>query len=297
MHGTGKRKGIIMKFMAFGQDGRRGLAVETKDGTFRGAFEGEAGYPGDLKTLLRAGGPALARAGEALAKGEPVDPAAVTFLPPIADPGKIICVGLNYRDHASESGMAAPAHPTIFSRFSSSLIGNGAPIVRPSVSTQLDFEGELVAVIGKGGRRIAKADALGHIAGYSLFNDASIRDFQLRTPQWTVGKNFDSTGPFGPYFVTADALPAGCKGLRLETRLNGETVQSASIDDMIFDIETLVAELSVAFTLEPGDVIVSGTPSGVGMARSPQLFMKDGDVCEIEVEGLGVLRNPVVDGA
>lgn len=284
-----------MKFMAFTQASRRGLAVEAADGGFRGAPEGDAAYRGDLLSLLRQGGTALAEAGRALAQAPEVDTDAVEYLPPIANAGKIICVGLNYVDHVSESNLVVPSHPTIFARFESSLIGHNAPIVRPPESTELDFEGEFVAIVGKAGRRIAKARALDHIAGYSLFNDASIRDFQIRTTQWTVGKNFDSTGAFGPYFVTADALPAGGAGLRLETRLNGDTVQSASTSDMLFDIATLVSELSLAMTLEPGDVIVSGTPSGVGMARKPPLYMKHGDICEVEVEGLGVLRNPVVD--
>ncbi|MCJ0949972.1 fumarylacetoacetate hydrolase family protein [Rhodococcus sp. ARC_M8] len=284
-----------MKFVTYSSAGRPGLAIETTNGNLRGALEGEPTYPGDVLSLLRAGEEALAKAGNALADGTDIDPAEVTFLPPVTSPGKIICVGLNYLDHADEAGMNLPSHPTIFSRFASSLIGHEAPIVKPLNSDELDFEGELVAIIGKAGRHIQKERALEHIAGYSLFNDASVRDYQLRTSQWTVGKNFDSTGAFGPSFVTADALPAGAKGLQLTTRLNGEKVQSASTTDMIFDVATLVAELSSAFTFEPGDIIVTGTPSGVGMARSPQLYMKHGDVCEIEVEGIGVLRNTIVE--
>jgi 2-keto-4-pentenoate hydratase/2-oxohepta-3-ene-1,7-dioic acid hydratase in catechol pathway len=163
------------------------------------------------------------------------------------------------------------------------------------VSTQLDFEGEMVAVIGKSGRHIRKEDALSHVAGYSIFNDASIRDYQFKSAQWTIGKNFDHTGAFGPEFVTADALPPGASGLRLQTRLNGAVVQEASTASMIFDVATLVALLSEAVCLQPGDVIVTGTPSGVGLARKPPLFMKAGDVCEVEIEGLGILRNPIED--
>jgi 2-keto-4-pentenoate hydratase/2-oxohepta-3-ene-1,7-dioic acid hydratase in catechol pathway len=161
------------------------------------------------------------------------------------------------------------------------------------VSEQLDYEGELVAVIGKGGRDIPEAEALDHVIAYSVFNDASIRDYQLKTHQWTIGKTFDDTGAFGPYLVTTDELPAGCKGLKLETRLNGEVVQSTSLDDLIFDVAKLVSLLSEAMTLEPGDLIVTGTPSGVGIARDPQLWMKPGDVCEVEIERIGVLSNPV----
>jgi 2-keto-4-pentenoate hydratase/2-oxohepta-3-ene-1,7-dioic acid hydratase in catechol pathway len=152
-------------------------------------------------------------------------------------------------------------------------------------------------VLGKGGRHIRREDALSHVAGYALFNDASVREYQFKTPQWTMGKNFDGTGAFGPDFVTADELPAGVKGLRLETRLNGEVVQSASTDDMVFDVETLIVLLSEAVTLEAGDVIVSGTPSGVGWARNPKLLMRHGDVCEVSVEGIGTLRNEIVDEA
>jgi acylpyruvate hydrolase len=216
-------------------------------------------------------------------------------LQPLESSAKIICVGLNYRDHAGESGMQVPDYPTLFARFASSLIPHGAPIIRPPESDRLDYEGELVAVIGKGGRRISKADALEHVAGYSIFNDGSIRDFQLRTPQWTMGKNFDSTGAFGPVFVTADALPPGARGLKIETRLNGKVMQSASTDDLIFDVATLVSLISVGITLEPGDIIVTGTPSGVGAARKPPVFMKSGDVCEIEIEQIGVLSNRIVD--
>lgn len=224
-----------------------------------------------------------------------IDLTKVELLPPIGDPGKIICVGLNYSDHTEESGYKQPDHPTLFPRFASSLIGAGAPIIRPLISEALDFEGELAAVIGRGGRHIDKGDALEHVAGYSIFNDGSIRDFQHRTPQWTLGKNFDGTGAFGPILVTADELPAGAKGLRIETRLNGEVVQSSSTDKLIFDVATLVSTISEAITLEPGDVIVTGTPSGIGHARTPQLYMRDGDLVEVEIEGIGILTNPVVD--
>jgi 2-keto-4-pentenoate hydratase/2-oxohepta-3-ene-1,7-dioic acid hydratase in catechol pathway len=217
------------------------------------------------------------------------------MLPPLPVPGKIICVGLNYVDHSIESGFVPPDYPTIFTRFASSLVGAGAPIIRPRVSTQLDYEGEMVAVIGTGGRHIPEENALDHVIGYSIFNDASVRDYQKKAPQWTIGKNFDGTGAFGPYLVTADELPRGGKGLHIQTRLNGQLVQDASTNDMVFSVAKLISILSEAITLSPGDVIVSGTPAGVGMARKPPLFMKHGDLCEIEIEGIGVLRNPVQD--
>jgi 2-keto-4-pentenoate hydratase/2-oxohepta-3-ene-1,7-dioic acid hydratase in catechol pathway len=173
-------------------------------------------------------------------------------------------------------------------------VAHGASLIKPDASDRFDFEGEMVAVIGKPGRAISEADALDHVAGYSIFNDGSIRDFQLRTPQWTIGKNFDGTGGFGPYFVTADELPAGGGGLHIETRLNGQVMQSASTGDLIFDVRRLVSLISIGMTLEAGDIIVTSTPSGVGAARKPPVFMKPGDVCEVEIERIGTLRNPVV---
>lgn len=219
------------------------------------------------------------------------------FLPPLRRPTKILCVGLNFKDHSKESNFEQPDYPTMFLRLNTSLVAHNAPIVRPRVSDSLDYEGEIAVVLGKGGRHIRKEDALSHVAGYALFNDASVREYQFKTPQWTMGKNFDGTGAFGPDFVTADELPPGVKGLRLETRLNGEVVQSASTDDMVFDVATLIVLLSEALTLEAGDVIVSGTPSGVGWARNPRLLMRHGDVCEVSVAGIGTLRNEIVDEA
>jgi len=282
-----------MRFAAFMQDGRSGLAVAESAGAPFRAIPGD----GDLAALIASGEAALTEAGRSAQAGPMIDLSTVTLLPPLSSPGKIVCVGLNYADHSKESGFAVPSYPTIFARFASSLIGHGAPMIRPRVSDQLDFEGELVAVIGRGGRHIAKADALAHVAGYSIFNDGSVRDYQTRAPQWTIGKNFDGTGAFGPIFVTADELPPGARGLRISTRLNGETVQDASTDDLIFDVATLVSLLSEAITWSPGDVIVTGTPSGVGAARNPKLWMKPGDRCEVEIEGIGVLANPIAQEA
>ncbi|MEY8098049.1 fumarylacetoacetate hydrolase family protein [Falsihalocynthiibacter sp. S25ZX9] len=283
-----------MKFFVYLDNGTDGLAVETDFG-FSGLLKTDAGYPGDLLTLIRKGPSAMKSAAEALSKGQIVDVAAVTALPPVAHPEKIVCVGLNYADHSAESGFEQPKYPTLFSRFNSSLIGHGAPIVRPQCSEQLDYEGELVAIIGKRARHVSEADALNYVAGYSIFNDASIRDYQFKSPQWTAGKNFDDSGAFGPYFVTADALPKGCLGLKLKTLLNGVVVQEAMIDDMVFSTAQIVSICSEFMTLEPGDVIVTGTPSGVGLARKPQLFMKDGDVCEVMIDQLGTLSNPIKD--
>lgn len=219
------------------------------------------------------------------------------FLLPLSRFSKIICVGLNYADHAAESPYDKPDYPIYFLRVESSLIAHGAPIIRPVVSERLDFEGEMVAVIGKAGRAIPMDSALDHVVAYSLFNDGSIRDYQFKGPQWTLGKNFDGTGAFGPLLVSSDEVSAGAKGLTIETRLNGAVVQKANTNDLLFPIAELIARVSEAMTLDAGDIIVTGTPAGVGFARKPPLFMKEGDVCEVEVTGLGVLRNPVMNEA
>lgn len=281
-----------MRFVRFKIDSTEGLAVLTAGGA-RGLLSTQSGYPGNLDSLITKGADALRAAGEALASAPHIDLSKAAYLPPFGAPEKVICVGLNYRDHSAESGFKQPDYPTLFTRFNSSLIGHGAPIVKPRVSDSLDYEGELVAVIGTGGRHIAKDKALDHIAGYSIFNDASVRDYQFKSPQWTVGKNFDDTGAFGPSFVTADELPAGAKGLKLTTRLNGTVMQQTTTDDMVFDIATLVATISEAITLKAGDVIVTGTPSGVGQSRKPPVWMKAGDLVEVEIEKIGVLSNRV----
>jgi 2-keto-4-pentenoate hydratase/2-oxohepta-3-ene-1,7-dioic acid hydratase in catechol pathway len=284
-----------MRFVSFRQKGRTGIAVQKKDGSLAGRFADDAKYPGSIPDLVTRGGDALASAGRALADAPKLDGGQIEYLPPFPTPPKIICLGLNYADHAAEGGFQAPPYPTIFARFGSSLIGHRAPLIRPRVSTHFDYEGELVAIVGRSGKHISKSSALDHVVGYSIFNDASVRDYQMKTPQWTVGKNFDATGAFGPAFVTADELPAGASGLKLVTRLNGNVMQSASTSLMIFDVATTIQLLTEGLTLQVGDVLVMGTPSGVGMARKPPVWMKAGDVCEIEIEGLGTLSNPIQD--
>jgi acylpyruvate hydrolase len=284
-----------MRFAAFKSGNHEGLAVSSPSGEFHGLLSGEENYPGNLDLLVQHGRGALDSAAAVLAHGPQIDLDQVALLPPLSVPGKIICVGLNYADHSRESGITVPDYPTIFTRFTSCLIGCGAAIVRPRVSTQLDYEGELVAIVGVGGRHIGEQDALDHVLGYSIFNDASVRDYQRKSPQWTIGKNFDGTGAFGPCLVTADELPPGGKGLHIQTRLNGAVVQDASTADMVFSVARLISILSEAITLSPGDILVTGTPAGVGMARKPPLFMKHGDVCEVEIEGIGTLRNRVED--
>lgn len=286
-----------MRFLTFKSHGEEGVGVLDSSGEVRGLLASNPRFPGNLDKLIGTSDAALHDAGALLLKGQAFDQQTLTMLPPLSASAKIICIGLNYAAHTQEGGFQPQTYPAVFSRFNSSLIGHRAPLLRPRVSDKFDYEGEMVAVIGRGGRYIAKQDALSHVIAYSVFNDGSIRDYQMKTAQWTVGKNFDGTGAFGPYLVTADELPSGGTGLRLQTRLNGQILQDASTTDLIFDVATLVSTLSEAFTLQRGDIIVTGTPSGVGFARKPPLYMKAGDVCEIEIEGVGLLSNPVVDEA
>ncbi len=276
-----------MRLARVTKDGKIGLAAKTGDKVSLAHGADIA----DLDAHIATG--TLDAAGAQAAAGEAVDEASLTFLPPLARAGKVICLGLNYADHAAEANLEVPEFPTIFARFASNLIGHNAPILKPKMSDQLDYEGEMVAVIGKRAKNVPASEALSHVMGYSVFNDGSVRDYQLKTSQWTAGKNFDNTGSFGPWLVTADELPAGGEGLKIETRLNGTVMQSASTDQMIFNVEQTVTLLSSFLTLEPGDVLVMGTPSGIGLARTPPVFMKDGDVIEVEIENIGLLRNPI----
>lgn len=217
----------------------------------------------------------------------------VAMLPPITNPGKILCVGLNYRKHAEETGNPIPSYPVLFPRWPESHVGDGQPMIAPHESERFDYEGELAVIIGKGGRRIAEADAMGYVAGYSCYNEGSIRDWQRHSSQYLPGKNFFHSGAFGPCMVTADEIPDPAE-LTLETRLNGEVVQHEGVDDLIFDVPQLIAYISTYTALYAGDVIVTGTPSGVGHVRRPPLWMKDGDTVEVEISKIGVLRNPIV---
>ena len=219
----------------------------------------------------------------------------IEYLPPVPRPGKIICIGRNYAAHAAEGGADTPTFPEVFFRGATSLIPHNGIIIRPHCSETLDFEGEFALVIGKNCRHATEDNALDFIAGYTLFNDATIRDYQRFSSQWTVGKNFDGTGAFGPELVTSDELPDGMAGLSLTTKLNGELMQDGQIDNLVFPVRTLITILSECMTLEPGDVVVTGTPAGVGYARKPPVWMKPGDTVEIEVEGLGTLINTVQD--
>lgn len=284
-----------MQFVVFENAKGPGLGLVLNPKEIRGFNIGDDKYPGDLQSLIEAGPSALNAAAEILRDGPELDVGALDYLPPIPNPSKIICIGLNYVDHTSETGFEQPDYPTVFSRFASTLIGHERNLIKPKQSEQFDYEGEIAAIIGKTCFKATAETALDHIIGYSIFNDVSVRDYQFKSPQWTMGKNFDGTGVFGPAFVTAESLPPGIKGLKIETRLNGEVVQSASTDDLVFDVATLIVLLSDVMTLNPGDVVVTGTPAGVGMARNPHLWMKHGDRIEVQVEQLGTLRNNVVE--
>jgi acylpyruvate hydrolase len=281
-----------MRFVRFTQGGVPGLAVRA-GALLRGRLASDPDFPGDLPNFLGLGAEGLQGLGASLGRGPAFDPDEVEYAVPLPRPPKIVCVGLNYFDHTAESGYEQPTFPTFFGRFASGLVPHGAAILAPDASDTLDFEGELAIVIGRSGRRIAKSEAMAHVLGYSIFNDGSVREYQFKSPQWMIGKNFDRTGGFGPELVTRDELPERAAGLKIETRLNGAVVQSSNTDLLVFDLPSIIAHLSEAMTLEVGDVIVTGTPSGVGHAREPRLYMRPGDICEVEVEGLGVLRNPI----
>jgi 2-keto-4-pentenoate hydratase/2-oxohepta-3-ene-1,7-dioic acid hydratase in catechol pathway len=287
-----------MRYLTFAKSGATAVGVRTGDQVVDLSIAAPE-LPSTLEGILALGdlgSQVVTRAIKAAPKIAYTSLQGLSYLPPILRPGKIICVGLNYADHAAESPYKkAPDYPAFFARYANSLVAHGAGLVRPHVSHEFDYEGELVAVIGRRGRYVPRDKALDLVAGYSVFNDASIRDYQFKSTQWLTGKDFDGTGAFGPEIVTANELSRGATGLRLTTRLNGEVVQSANTSDMIFPVDQLISLISEVMTLEPGDLIVAGTPAGVGFARKPQLWLKPGDVCEVEIEGVGLLRNPVVE--
>ena len=266
---------------------RDGLAVDLN--------QADPQIPACIKEFLALGPAALARAAKALQSGQAVPLAQLKLAPLVPRPDKVICIGLNYADHARESGMALPSEPVYFAKFSSAVAAPGDPIVLPKVSQEVDYEAELVLVIGKGGRYIPESQAREHIAAYCCGNDVSARDWQLRKPggQWLLGKSFASFAPFGPALVTADEVPDPGH-LAIELRLNGQVMQHSSTAQLIFGVDQLVAYVSQVCTLVPGDLIFTGTPPGVGFARKPPVWLKPGDIVEVEIQGLGTLRNPVV---
>jgi 2-keto-4-pentenoate hydratase/2-oxohepta-3-ene-1,7-dioic acid hydratase in catechol pathway len=256
----------------------------------------EPSIPTTLLELIKID-PKFALVAKAMQSSKPItNPmSGITFRTLIERPGKIVCMGLNYADHAKEGGNARPDYPSFFMRGSNSLTAHEAPMIRPIVSDKLDYEAELAFVVGTRAHQLNQCNALSCIAGYSIFNDGSIRDYQRKTTQWTIGKNFDQTGAFGPWLVTPDELPTGAHGLQIQSRLNGNLMQNANTKDFLWGVAETIQLITECMTLEPGDVVITGTPAGVGYARTPPVFMKPGDVCEIEIEGIGVLQNLIKD--
>lgn len=280
-----------MKILSYSLDHREGLAVEV-DGRWLDLGQTSPRFPVDMAALL-AWPDWRQRVADATRDAPVLDLARARLLPPVRTGQKILCVGLNYLDHVAESPYPQPTYPTFFLRVASSLIAHGQALVKPRASDAFDYEGELVAVIGSAARHVTPEHALEHVAGYTVFNEASVRDYQFKAPQWTMGKNFDGTGACGPWFVSADELPPGAKGLQLLTRVNGIVEQKANTDDMLFDVASLVSLASEVMTLLPGDMLVTGTPAGVGFGKKPQVYLRAGDVCEVEIERIGTLRNAV----
>ena len=274
--------------------GARAAAVKA-DGTYVDLANADPGLPSDMAAFLAMGPDDLRRAAAAMSTGNAIDPKSVKLLAPVPRPEKIICIGLNYADHAKEQGKEPPPEPVVFNKFFTALRAAGDPIVLPRLSSKVDYEAELVVVIGRSGRHISKERALEYVAGYACGNDVSARDWQAHKPggQWLLGKSFDSFAPLGPQLVTSDELPDAAN-LRIQLRLNGTTMQDSRTSQLIFDVPYLVSYISGICTLTPGDLIFTGTPPGVGFARKPPVFLQPGDVVEVEIEKIGVLRNPVV---
>ena len=286
-----------MKLVTYRAGAHNRLAVVDGDACID-LHQAQTQVPADLLLALQQGVDIAAAAQAAIASTAPRLPlSGLRLAAPVPRPGKIICLGLNYFDHAKEGGRDKPDYPWFFLRGATSLIAHGEAGIRPRVSERFDYEAELAVVIGRRARHLNQADALGCVFGYSCFNDMSVRDYQKKTPQWTIGKNFDGTGAFGPALVTADALQPGAIGLRIQSRLNGQLMQDANTTDMIWGVAETIALLTECMTLEPGDVIIMGTPAGVGQARTPPVWMKHGDTVEIEIENIGTLVNPICDEA
>jgi acylpyruvate hydrolase len=283
-----------MRFAVLLVDGAPTLTVRRGDG-YLPLSAVDPSLPRELGALLRARVDlhALAAAVDAAPLDGLLDAAEVVYAPPIAEGARVLCLGLNYVDHAKEASFTKPDYPVVFARFASSFVGHDQAMELPAVSSRFDYEAELAVVIGRGGRHIARETALQHVAGYALLNDGSVRDYQRHSAQWLLGKNFDRSGAMGPELVTADELPPGARGLALLGLLNGAVMQEGNTSDMIFDVETTLAYVSQAIALVPGDVIAMGTPSGVGNARNPQVFLKAGDTFEVRVERVGSLCNPI----
>ena len=307
-----------MRLVTFEKDGAARLGAQVGEHIIDlpGAYEARlaangtsdsALIPTTMLDFLQAGTPVLESANETLGFAADEDNLATlkkeglvfqasraTFLPPVPRPGKMLCLGQNYRAHVEEMGLDLPDYPNVFTKFATSLVGHRQPIVYPTVSEMVDFEAELAVVIGRTARYVALEDAFNYVAGYTIFNDVTVRDYQRRTSQFLLGKNFDRSSPVGPALVTADEIDDP-HALDLSLRLNGGTMQHSSTNDLVFDVPFVIHYLSQIMVLEPGDIIATGTPGGVGFARDPKVFLKPGDVVQVEIEGLGILENEVVD--
>ena len=289
-----------MRLCTIMSGGKAAVGVKMGDGKVVDLSKQMPRGPKSVVEILAGGKKVQAAVAKACAKpkvGATVSEKSAKYLSPIPNPGKILCIGLNYRKHAEETGNPIPPYPVVFCRFNNTLAPHNGKMILPSHSSQFDWEAELAIIIGKKCRNVPQQKALSVIAGYACFNDGSLRDWQFKGSQWTLGKNFDATGGFGPDVVTSDELPKGGAPLRIMTRVNGEVMQDSNTDDLIFDVPTLVHELTKVMTLDPGDIIITGTPSGVAAGRKPPNWLKAGDVCEVEIEKIGVLRNVIVQGA
>jgi 2-keto-4-pentenoate hydratase/2-oxohepta-3-ene-1,7-dioic acid hydratase in catechol pathway len=281
-----------VRWLTFVRDDRPTFGYVTRDGN--GVVDvGSRGRFADLKSAIAAD--ALRDLARVCGDEADLPLASVTFLPTLPNPDKILCVGLNYKAHQEETGRGGEGHPTIFVRFANAQVGHAGIMLRPPESATLDFEGEIALIIGKAGRRIAKADALAHVAGFSIYNDGSVREFQRHTSQFTPGKNFTATGGFGPWMMTPDEI-GEIGEMEITTRLNGQVMQNAKAELLVFDFGDIIEYCSTFCELVPGDVIVTGTPGGVGAARNPPVFMDEGDEVEVEVKPIGTLRHVIAVG-
>ncbi len=287
-----------MKLITFSAQGQQRLGVLLEDGKIGDVCRADSQIPEDIIEFLAAGEAMHSRVAQTaagIASEHVLDMEAVRVGPPVPHPDKILCIGINYKDHIEETNSETPEHPVVFSKHSNTIIGPDDPIHLPTISKAVDYEAEFAVVMGRTARNVSQSEALDYVGGYTALNDVSARDFQHRTSQWVMGKSFDTFAPIGPVLVTADDIPDP-HTLDIVLRLNGEEMQSSNTRQLLFNVNDLIADISSVMTLEPGDIISTGTPGGVGFARDPQVLLKPGDMVEIEIQGIGILRNPVIQG-
>ncbi len=287
-----------MKLITFSAQGQQRLGVLLGDGKIGDVCRADSQIPEDIIDFLAAGETMHARVAQTAAGLGDDHVLAVEDVrvgPPVPHPDKILCIGINYKDHIEETNSETPEHPVVFSKYSNTIIGPDDPIHLPVISQAVDYEAEFAVVMGKTARNVSKEDALDYVGGYTALNDVSARDFQHRTSQWVMGKSFDTFAPIGPVLVTADDIPDP-HALDIKLRLNGEEMQSSNTRQLLFTVNDLIADITSVITLAPGDIISTGTPGGVGFARDPQVLLKPGDVVEVEIQDIGILRNPVIQG-